>query len=186
MHRLITVVGDITPPQNIVCPSCGERHDFRLLWLGDLSQSFTQTASGERNDYDIHDNEGDFLNVEIQIACGYCDAIIMERPVTITVSPWMYWHPHDDSFQSQPALQAWRVAGQYPNSSEDSYEDYVLMPQDWAEVRVRQELITRAEAEDDTALVELLQETACFERVSHTMVDGQLYVLAQTTNAVSL
>ena len=37
---------------------------------------------------------------------------------------------------------------------------------------------------DDTALVELLEETATFERVSYTMVDGQLYVQAKTNNAV--
>lgn len=184
MHRLIQMVGDDAPPQNIVCPSCGERNDFRLLWLGDLSQSFTQTNSGERNDYDSHDNEGDFLNLEIQIACGHCDAVIMERPVTITVAPWQHWHPHDDSLQPQPALQAWRVTGQYPDSSEDRYEDYVLMPQDWDENRVQNALIERADADDDTALMALLEETALFERVPHTMVDGQLYVPAQTTNAV--
>ncbi|WP_169103411.1 hypothetical protein, partial [Sulfobacillus harzensis] len=78
--------------------------------------------------------------------------------------------------QPQPALQAWRVSGQYPDSSEDHYEDYVLMPEAWNEEQVQEALIERAEADDDIALVELLEETACFERVPHTMVDGQLYV----------
>ncbi len=184
MHRLINVVEDSSTPKNIVCPSCGERKAFRLFWLGDLTQSFTQTNAGERNNYDSHDNEGDFLNLEIQIACGHCDAIIMERPVTITVAPWHHWHPHDDSLQPQPALQAWHVTGQYPDSNEDHYEDYVLMPQDRDEEQVQEALIERAKEGDDTALVELLEETATFERISHTMVDGQLYVPAQTTNAV--
>lgn len=106
MHSLIRVVGDTTPPQNIVCPACREHHDFRLLWLGDLSQAFTQIDNGERDDYDSHDNEGDFLNLEIQITCGQCDAVIMERPVTITVDPWQYWHPHDDSNSTRiPGVQ---------------------------------------------------------------------------------
>jgi len=34
----------------------------------------------------------------------------------------------------------------------------------------------RTDADADTALMELLEETALFERVSHTIVDGQLYI----------
>jgi len=184
MHRLINVVGDATPPKNIVCPNCGEHRGFQLLWLGDLSQGFSQTDAGERNDYDSHDNEGDFLNLEIQIACGHCDTIIMERPVTITVPPWQYWNPQDDSLQPEPVLQCWRVFGQYPDSFENHYDDYVLMPQDWNEERVQEAMIVRAENEEDLALVELLVETATFERVPHEIIKGQLYVPAETTNAV--
>lgn len=81
-------------------------------------------------------------------------------------------------------IQAWHITGQYPDSTENRYEDYVLMPIDWDETRARQALVTQAEADDDTALGELLHETAVLERVPHTMVDGQLYVPAQTTKAV--
>ncbi|MCL5117046.1 MAG: hypothetical protein M1272_07850 [Firmicutes bacterium] len=183
-HHLIQVIGDATPPENIVCPNCGERGAFRLFWLGDLSQSFSQTATGERAGYDSHDNEGDFLNLEIQIGCANCDVIVMERPVTITVSPWQYGPPKDDSVPPQPAQQCWHVHGQYSDSSEDHYYDWVLMPADWDEDQVREALVEQAEKDDDDRLAELLAEDAMLEKRDHVMVNGQLYVPGKTINAV--
>ncbi len=183
-HHLIQVIGDATPPDNIVCPNCGEREDFHLFWLGDLSQAFSQTAAGERGEYASHDNEGDFLNLEIQIGCGHCNAIVMERPVAITVSPWQYWHPKDESWQPQPDLQCWHVWGQYGDSSEDHYYDWVLMPADWDEDQVREALVEQAEKDDDSRLAELLEEDALLEKREHAMVNGKLYVPGETINAV--
>lgn len=185
VHRLIHVVGDTHAPQHIVCPSCGERENFRVFSLHDRRQSMVQDDAGNRSGYeDVDGPGGDFLCLEIAIACGHCDATIMERPITITVPPWQHWQPRDDSLQPDPALRAWHIFGQYPDSLEDHYDTYVLMPQDWTEEQVQAALIARAEAEGDTALTELLAETATFERVAHQMVDGQLYVPAATTHAV--
>lgn len=81
-------------------------------------------------------------------------------------------------------IQAWHVRGAYPDSTEDYYETYVRMPHEWDASRVRDVLIKEAQEDGDTALGELLTETATFERVSHTMVDGVLYIPAQTTHAI--
>ena len=81
-------------------------------------------------------------------------------------------------------IQAWHVRGAYPDSAEDYYETYVRMPHEWDASRVRDVLIKEAQEDGDTALGELLTETATFDRVAHTMVDGVLYIPAQTTNAI--
>ena len=72
----------------------------------------------------------------------------------------------------------------YPDSCEDHDDDYVLTPRHGDEAQVPTALIHRAQQEHDVALAALLAETATFEHVPHTMVDGQLDVRAETTNAV--
>ena len=86
--------------------------------------------------------------------------------------------------ECETRIQAWHVRGVYPDSTEDYYETYVRMPHEWDESRVRDVLIKEAQEDGDTALGKLLTETATFKRVAHTMVDGVLYVPAQTTNTI--
>ncbi len=85
---------------------------------------------------------------------------------------------------SDSAFQCWHVWGPYPDSCEDHYDDYVRTPRHWSKDQVQHALIQHAQREHDVALADLLAETATFEHVPHTMVDGQLYVRAETTNAV--
>lgn len=62
------------------------------------------------------------------------------------------------------ALQCWHVWGPYPDSNENHYDDYVLMPDGWGEERVQNTLIARAAADDDTALAEYLRRPPTFKR----------------------
>lgn len=78
-----------TLPVVIHCPRCDNQTSFHLVWLGDLAQDFHQDVQGER-DYDSHDNEGDRVNVDAQILCRTCDAVVAERPITVHVGAWEF------------------------------------------------------------------------------------------------
>ena len=183
LHRSITIDGDISQPKNLVCPICGETDEFGLLWVGDLAQEFAQEADGERGDYTSHDQEGTNLNVEIEIYCSPCNITIMRRPITVTVEAWQYYNPKSDTYEPQPALNCWAISGPFPDSSEDHYYSWQLFPADWTEEQVRDAMVERANAIDDERLADLLEEDALFETTDYAIVNGQLYIPAQTLNA---
>ena len=97
VHSLIDVSHNTAIPRPIVCPQCGNRESFDLFWLGDLSQSFFPAQSpNEGDDFDSHDHEGEHLDIPLAIHCNTCDATVMTRSVTITVSPWAVYHAADN------------------------------------------------------------------------------------------
>ena len=180
-HRSITVRGTMTKPNHLCCPSCGNTDSFHLLWIGDLNQSFAQDAYGERGDYDGHDNEGENVYLEAELSCTHCDMVVVRRPVTIDVGDWEYWNPDANSFHAAPALECWNATGQYPDSTEDYYDTYVLMPKHWSENLVRAALVAHATDEQQDTLATLLADAA-LRPVPYRMIDGQLFVPAVTQN----
>lgn len=53
-----------------------------------------------------------------------------------------------DFNNADTALQCWHIAGPYPDSCEDHYDDYVLTPPHWDEAQVQHALIGVAVADD--------------------------------------
>ena len=89
---MITMQGTPTVLTDLRCPHCGNREDFFLQWLGDLSQTFLQDPATGARDYDAHDNEGDTINVDTRIVCRLCDTLVADRSVTVIVGPWSPAH----------------------------------------------------------------------------------------------
>lgn len=72
----------------LVCPVCGNREVFYGVCIGDIPQRFSVDPTNGERDWDSHSNEGEGLDIEIEIQCGECEAIVAERDVTITVGAW--------------------------------------------------------------------------------------------------
>jgi hypothetical protein len=86
---MITLQGHAAPWTGpLSCPVCAQTEEFVVQWLGDLTQSFTVDPTTRCREYDSHDNEGDQLNCECRIVCAVCDAVCLERPVTVVVGDW--------------------------------------------------------------------------------------------------
>lgn len=95
-------------PKILHCPCCGNAESFHLIWLGDLSQPFHQDPTDVQCEwnYDSYGDAGDRVNLDTQISCSVCRAVVAERRITLQVGAWEFPKgpiPHaDDGSSSKP------------------------------------------------------------------------------------
>ncbi len=86
---MITVTGSRGPLLGpLSCPTCGNRTDFDLTWLGDIPQRFAADAESGERDYAAYVSTGEALDIDLALECRQCGTLLAERDVAITVTPW--------------------------------------------------------------------------------------------------
>ena len=75
-------------PPTLVCPTCGNRTDFDVLWLNSVTSRLSIDPATGEGDYDNYADGDEIADVNHDIQCNACEAVIATRDIHITVGPW--------------------------------------------------------------------------------------------------